>query len=1018
MQLASGAKKLDIFDYLSEPELKEQIVTNIYPVHPMATFCLTKMSQELGSAARSVFSFFREFESESPVRGYSWFVQNFDVTQPKGELNIYTPDLLVSYFGESATTTTLTIRPEIRDYIRNYRAAVDEAQRFAYKNKLTKEIDPFTQQVLDLIFVYRISNVNVVLQTLEYGLNLHRPDDKKKLKAEISALLKNKIIFQSPSGEYEFRRSDMADLDALISEQRQEFFEQPLDLAFQITELANRKWDVYTEAKGHNQDYYGDKRVLRIFATPQELLAKRTLADGKEVSFWHYHEERRQKHKSWNNRYDGTMVYVLCENESDIKAAQQAVKSNDCKNIIVGIPKSPIPVKEIVTDLLAVINFKSTDEYTKLDFQEKALVDEREGKENLKTGCVGVLILVRERYVDAKELYWYREDGKTHLADANNEYEPADVLMNRIFDERITVSHKYLGKAHPKSFSGTRDTALREAVAKLIAIDRPVEIDQSEKENRGEIRYLKMALANEGVLSQVGDYDGNKALYEFENNLEKYRYQYPALVFLIENLKMIERGESVNLWDMLSTTIEAPYGLGPYALALFTACAIRYFGDELRLKINPQAFGYSPTDDHTTIIDVATGSFPTAVVELRSITPGTSKLINDIFNRFTEIPAPAGTQQTLLEAWRALLAWWKKRTRLEKVLGIYSDDSTACAMVDMLSKLSEDPAGNQIFLDEIKQIFGFSADAELDEAHAQEIIDKLSDDKEIIESQAATIKTNLVESLSVLFDPQGTTYKDYTEAIYAWYNNLHPDQKLVNADWQTPATQTLLEAIPKLQDLEKTFLEVVPSSFGLKLGKVDDWSHDQSESYIKQFEFALDKINTSLPKVPPPNWKTTVEAAQIYQGNPDIRYRDSVKLTVMVPDSGTCVRVAKNEDPIPAKQFHTVEKASPWTLDITDSCSYLLVTQNEQGDFSRVVRINFTNLDEGNKLISESSPKLDPSERVYRFNNPVDKPGLVVLLGDIVNSIKTDKRISTSEIAAAFQEIVDKLEKGSQEDKK
>ena len=44
-QMASGAKKAGIFDYLPEPDLRQQIVQNIYPMHPMATHCLTKMSR-------------------------------------------------------------------------------------------------------------------------------------------------------------------------------------------------------------------------------------------------------------------------------------------------------------------------------------------------------------------------------------------------------------------------------------------------------------------------------------------------------------------------------------------------------------------------------------------------------------------------------------------------------------------------------------------------------------------------------------------------------------------------------------------------------------------------------------------------------------------------------------------------------------------------------------------------------------------------------------------------------------
>ena len=84
--LASGASKLGVFDYLSKLELKEDIVTNIYPVHPMATNCLTKMSQELGSDARSVFAFFRKYGDPEPEGGYRWFVLEHEVTQPNGGL--------------------------------------------------------------------------------------------------------------------------------------------------------------------------------------------------------------------------------------------------------------------------------------------------------------------------------------------------------------------------------------------------------------------------------------------------------------------------------------------------------------------------------------------------------------------------------------------------------------------------------------------------------------------------------------------------------------------------------------------------------------------------------------------------------------------------------------------------------------------------------------------------------------------------------------------------------------------
>lgn len=1005
-QMAGGAKKLKLFDYLSEPELLEQIVINIYPMHPMATYCLTKMSQELGSDARSVFAFFRKFGDIPPEGGYSWFARINEISKPDGELNSYIPHYLAFYFKPSINTTNLTVRLEIRDHIRNYLAASEEVRRYAFKNSLTREVDPFTIRVLDLIFVYRVSNVNVTLQTLEYGLNLHRLNDRKILSVELSMLIKNKIIFLSPSSEYEFRHSDMADLDAMINLCRQEVLEQPLDLSKQVTDLVSKRWEPFTEAKGHNKEYLGDKRVRRVFATPQELLAKKKMVSGPEVGFWDYHEFHRRGQQSWNDRYDGIMVYVLCENETEIKIAQQAVKSNNCANIIVGIPRIPIYIRETVLNLISVEKFKETEQYKKLDFQERALVDEILGNENQKNGRVGEFLKVRERYLEAKDLYWYREDGKTHLADPNNEYEPADILMNHVFNKRNQVSHEYMSKAHPKTFPGTKDTALREAVAKLVDRDRTIQIDNSEKENRGEIRYLKIALANEGVLFQVGDYEGNIARYKLESNIGKYGYKYPALGELLGTLKNLKPGEIVNLWGTLLSMISAPYGLGPYSLSIFTACAFRYFGDELRLRINPSVYGYSPTNNPDIIIDVATGRFPSATIERRLITPTTAKLINGVYNLFAEEPAPAGTQQTLSETWQAFQGWWKNRTRLERAVGIYADDSTVLSIVDMLSKLNEDNAGSQSFLDEIKQIYGHNPDAQLEEVNVAEIIEQLKVDKVVIETRAKSIKTSLVKNLSALFNPAGDTYKYYADAIHNWYDSLHPDQKLINADWQSITTRIVLEAVQTMQDIEKMFLETIPAGYGFKLGKVDDWSYDQSSSYVNLFQDALSKIEHSLPKVPEPIWHTSVEPGYTFQNVPQIRFRGSVKMAVTVPKECACVRLTISEDPIQAKQFKTIEKATTWEEEITESCTYHIVTQTSQGDFSKVIRITFTNLDEENKLIAEPALKLDHAEYIYRFRNPVDKHGLVVLLKDIFTHLRNDNRIPKKEIIDAFKEVI------------
>jgi hypothetical protein len=298
-------------------------------------------------------------------------------------------------------------------------------------------------------------------------------------------------------------------------------------------------------------------------------------------------------------------------------------------------------------------------------------------------------------------------------------------------------------------------------------------------------------------------------------------------------------------------------------------------------------------------------------------------------------------------------------------------------------------------------------DAELDDGDTGEIVARLKQDKEGIETRANAIKTNLVTALASLFQPTGETYQDYTGAINEWYKGLHPDQKLETAGWQTAASRTVLQALPKVQDVEKLFLETIPSAQSFNLGKVDDWSQDQSGSYVNLFKDALSRIEASLPKVPPPIWATSASAAPGYPaGTHTVKYSGRVELDISAPGEGVIVRVTRNEDPTKAKQFETVSKQAPFKSTVTESCNYQFVSQNNQGDFSQVVRIVFTNTDDGYRLIAENAPKLDPQEREYRFRNPVNKHGLVVLLNDIIGHLERDRIMSPGDIRAAFEEAI------------
>lgn len=1000
-----------LFNYLGgTTEIKENIVTNIYPMHPLAVYGLTRLSQELGSDARSVFSFFRQIRDNAAPGGYQWFVEKNDVTKANGDLSIYTADNLIEYFKPEINSSNLSVRPEVHDHIRNYLAAMEEAEKAA-RNDFVQTLDPFTKSILNLMFVFKVSGFPVRAANILFGLNLYKNEERSALESAIKELKENKVIFMGDSGELEFRRSNMADIDDFLARTRAELVKNPLDPAEQITKIAGTRFENMTVALEHNAAYHGDKRLKRVFATSTDLLRKITLQDGSEQTFWQRLENERNIDRGWNEQYEGVMVYVLCDDDEDILTAQQAVRGNNFENIIVAIPSIPIPVRSKILDYLAVREFMDSLDYNRLDPQEKSLVEEKLGKESSRSGRIGEVMKLREKYLSSENLVWYKKNGSVLIRDTNSEHEAADLLMNTLYIKRNQAEHIIFNQCHPRNQNFQRDSALKTAISSLIAFERPVEIDPNESENTGEIRYLRNVLVNNGVLKQSSDYIGHSIQYQLEENIESFRSRIPAMVEMIEYLRGLSSGTKVPLWPKLQELIDPPYGVGPYALSILLAVAIRYQGDEIRLKINPVNLGYSPLDNPEIIIELATGRYRTAVIERQIRTPEVQKTIDGVYDLFSEQPIGAGMHCFRQDAWSALHGWWSRRTRLEKTSGIYVEGSTGRKLVEFMTNSEANRTAGQTFLDEIKVVYGFCADAELEPDQIEDMLERIRSDKLIIETRADDIKDSVISSIGSLFAPDGLTYLDFTDGIRKWIANLHPEQRnrrnQAYTDLQTAVT--LLDALQAMTELKQSLLVEIPASASFGFGEVDAWNYDRSEEYITKIRTAKNKIDDALPKVADPKWVTSVPASDDSTG-PIVTYHTRVVLKVEAPE-GVTVRVTAGDDPTTAKQFEAIASGNKWSQIITGSCTYQMVSQNEEREFGRVIKVDFRDLDDDYQLIPEGQPVLNPADRFFTFRNPVDKASLSALLKSLIDQLKSDDLISQDDIATTLKETIEVIKR-------
>ena len=328
--------QLKLFDWLKAPQIREKIIENVYPMHPMATYCLLQLSTNIGSANRTVFTFFGgEAGHEKDEGSYAWYVNQTDILNPSRLLNFYTADLLATYFHNELRSSNIEIRETLRKHIRNYENSLRDCMKLASESMFAslsslaslnclKEIDELVLRILRIMLVYEISGVKNTEDNMAFGLNLQTQQMQEALHNRIETLVKDKVLyFNKPASIYEFRQSEAQDFEQMIEEYKANPSNQPDDIAEEMSKLEPlEKEYVYLEAKGYNATYNEDKRMKREFVTVADFGRPIGTDEGEQDFFLYYADQcRREKEclvgltpipkvmsnqqKEWKNSYEG-----------------------------------------------------------------------------------------------------------------------------------------------------------------------------------------------------------------------------------------------------------------------------------------------------------------------------------------------------------------------------------------------------------------------------------------------------------------------------------------------------------------------------------------------------------------------------------------------------------------------------------------------------------------------------------------------------------------------------------------
>ena len=1011
-RLALACGQVGIFRHLKGPDLRERIVENIYPMHPMATHCVIQLSKEIGSNARSVFTFFSG--AFSPGDGsYPWYVAETDVVTGDtltgtSRLNLYTADRLTTYFQSELRPDNTDAREAVRQHVRNYRASLRQVQRQAAA-RLDKMIDPLVRRVLDLMLVYEIAGVANTAGNLAFGLCCETEKERKQLDNRLAALAKDKTLFRATTGVYEFRRSEATDFESMIEEYKADPDNQPADLAREVVELVPlHKEERWLEAKNYNLPYDEDRRLLRVFVRPGDLEAE-FIHEGERVDFFTHCERQMQAVTAWKDRYEGVALYVLCETDEEVQRARRLAEANGSRHVIVGVPRQPIPIREKVMNLRAVLDIHANEDLDAMSLQDRSrLQQDLIGDE--QKGYRGDFYKARREYLSGTALAWTTAGGRVLVAQPKSEYEPADELMRDLFDRHNGFAHQYLNRVHVTRFGPGKDVILTDAIEALLRAHRPVEIDHSAAANRGEVRFLKKCLADSGALVQQGPYRGSVAAYQVETAADKFRARLPALAAMIDRLRGLRQGESIPVRELIESYARAPYGQGPVALALYLACVVRAFGDELRLQLQPGAVGWVAVQSADLVYELVQGQHPNAVFERQTIGAPARALIDGLFNLFAPQPGAVGQHHTVGEAFAAVRDWWLGLPNLARAAGVYPADTypTAHALVELLAQV-ETYNPYAFVLEDLQTVYGYDAQQALTDLSQAGILEALKTDKATVEGGHRRMKAGLLAQLMAPLAPEGDLYGDYQAAIGVWYKGLDAGQQDAYSDWHTHQSQAIVQHLKAITNVETTFFEKLPAHAGFGLGRVDDWHHDRSADYVRMFEDGLAHIEANRVRVPAPRWEVRGVGVkkQPTRDGAQIVYRNWAKLNVAAPEPGTVVYLTTTgADPREANvQRERIEDECGHS--VKRSPNVKLVSQREDGTYGQVLTLSFVNEDTKYEVQPVTQQTLLEAE--FKFVFPEDRDALAVTIRSLLESAIERGLVDRAGARALLEGVVGEL---------
>ncbi len=510
--------------------VQKTIVQGCFPLHPLATYCLSRLNAVLAQNERTMFSFIWDAD-----RGLNHFIQEANGDASNGWISLLSLDKLFGYFESNLTEK----RPDL------LKAYQDASQTLSAQQIETGIEGRLLRALVMLDVASGDANLRADRELLRHALSLST-SKMSEVAAALSQLEQVGIAYPSQSGHYQLVKPGRAN---------------PLELRSQIDRKAqgdNRQSPIIllnslhkphdVEAQDYNKERKSARHLITRFVSPAELSSSASLTQSLQEN-------------------DGLLWYVVAASESELEQARstalQLTRQHD--QLVVAVPRNPTDLIVRFQRKRALEELRESENYKTSDYQELLMDSGLVGKDYL-TAFQQALQLFEQ----PSKLEWFRGDRTVTVNTPGHLNSLATTVMSDVFSKTPTHRQSQHLKSNGKS------KVLENALDKILQAQCQLP-DKKEKKKTAEEAILIDGACELGLLHHV----------KKEGGYDTYEVCVPTRLKKNSNeiwLLLEERLRQNTPWsEIVATLARRPYGLYPSILQLFIAAFYRYNRDYLEI---------------------------------------------------------------------------------------------------------------------------------------------------------------------------------------------------------------------------------------------------------------------------------------------------------------------------------------------------------------------------------------------------------------------------------------------------